>query len=117
MEKIEVLEALAALSQETRLDTFRLVVRYEPEGLPAGEIARQLQVPHNTMSTHLAILTRAGLLLSERQGRSIIYRADLAAFKGLTSYLLKDCCAGHPDVCTPLMAELACECPTPVKGA
>ena len=112
-----MLEALAALSQETRLDTFRLVVRYEPEGLPAGEIARQLQVPHNTMSTHLAILTRAGLLLSERQGRSIIYRADLAAFKGLTSYLLKDCCAGHPDVCTPLMAELACECPTPVKGA
>lgn len=117
MEKITALEALAAISQETRLDTFKLLVRHEPEGLPAGEIARQLDVPHNTMSTHLAILTRAGLLMSDRQGRSIIYRADLAAFKGLTFYLLKDCCAGHPDVCTPLMAELACECPTPVKGA
>ena len=68
---------LAALSQATRLETFRLLVRHEPDGLPAGEIARKLDVPQNTMSAHLAILSRAGLATTERHSRSIIYRADL----------------------------------------
>ncbi len=77
MDLIAATSALAALSQSTRLETFRLLVRHEPEGLPAGEVARRLDIPQNTMSAHLAVLTRAGLAIAERQSRSIIYRADL----------------------------------------
>ena len=77
MDSENALSALAALSQQTRLDAFRLLVRHEPEGLPAGDIARHLDVPANTLSTHLAILARAGLVTSERHGRVIQYRADV----------------------------------------
>lgn len=101
MDTLNAIEALGALSQETRLEAFRTLVRHEPEGLPAGEIARQLSVPQNTMSTHLAILVNAGLAVSRREGRSVVYRARLAAMEGLVGYLLKDCCQGHaclPDV-------------------
>ena len=61
MESENAILALAALAQSTRLDVFRLLVKHEPDGLPAGEIARELAVPHNTMSSHLGILSRAGL--------------------------------------------------------
>ena len=102
---------LAALAQSTRLDVFRLLVASEPDGLPAGEIARRSAVPHNTMSSHLAILTRAGLVRSERRSRSIIYRAELAHLRDLVAFLLKDCCGGRPEICGPLMAELSPCCP------
>ena len=92
-------ESFAALSQETRLEAFRLLVRNEPEGLPAGEIARRLQVPHNTLSAHLSVLLQAGLVTSRRQSRSIIYRARLGHMRGLIRFLVDDCCFGHPDVC------------------
>src|SRR3546814_14134699 len=72
-----VTTGLAALSQTSRLEAFRLLVRHEPFGLPAGEVARELAVPQNTMSAHLSVLAHAGLVSSERQGRSLIYRADL----------------------------------------
>jgi DNA-binding transcriptional ArsR family regulator len=98
--------ALAALAQPTRLEAFRLLVRHEPGGLPAGEIARVLGVPQNTGSSHLAILVQAGLARFERTGRSIVYRANLDRFRELTLYLLKDCCGGRADLCTPLIAEL-----------
>lgn len=98
--------ALGALAQTTRLDTFRLLVRHEPEGLAAGEIARQLDVPQNTMSAHLAILARAGLVQSVRHSRSIVYRADLDGLRGMVLFLVNDCCAGNADLCTPLIAEL-----------
>lgn len=101
MDTLNAIEALGALSQETRLEAFRTLVRHEPEGLPAGEIARLLSVPQNTMSTHLAILVNAGLAVSRREGRSVVYRARLATMEGLVGYLLKDCCQGHaclPDV-------------------
>ena len=78
METNSVIASFSALAQETRLEAFRLLVRHEPEGLAAGEVARQLGVPHNTMSAHLAVLTRAGLAVSQRQSRSIIYRANLS---------------------------------------
>ena len=107
--------ALAALSQATRLETFRLLVRHEPEGLAAGEVARQLDVPQNTMSAHLATLTRAGLTRSERQSRSIIYRADLSGLQALMLYLVKDCCGGNAALCAPLIAELSVPC-CPVEG-
>ena len=112
METLTVIATFAALSQETRLEVFRLLVRHEPEGLAAGEIARQLEVPHNTMSAHLAVLTRAQLTVSQRHGRSIIYRANLDHMKKTIQFLVRDCCAGHPEVCEPLMAALTGCSPT-----
>ena len=103
--------ALAALAQSTRLEAFRLLVRHEPDGLPAGEIANHLAIPANTLSSHLGVLTRAGLIKSERRSRSIIYRADLDQFRDLVLFLLKDCCGGRADLCEPLLAELAPCCP------
>lgn len=98
--------SFAALSQETRLEAFRLLVRHEPEGLPAGEVARQLDVPHNTMSAHLSVLARAGWVVSRRQSRSIIYRADLSHMRETIQFLVRDCCAGHPEVCEPFLSAL-----------
>lgn len=111
MDNQAAIEALAALAQSTRLDAFRLLVRHEPDGLPAGEVARVLDVPHNTMSTHLAILARAGLVRSERHSRSIVYRADLERVRTLVGFLLKDCCAGRPELCAPVVADLIPCCP------
>jgi DNA-binding transcriptional ArsR family regulator len=62
------------------------------------------------MSAHLAILSRAGLIRSERQSRSIVYRADLDGLRTLMLFLVTDCCAGNPDLCAPLVAALACHC-------
>ncbi len=107
MENDSAIAALGALAQGTRLDVFRLLVRHEPDGMAAGEIARQLDVPQNTMSSHLRILARAGLVRAERHSRSIIYRADLDGLRALTLFLLKDCCAGSAELCAPLIAELA----------
>jgi DNA-binding transcriptional ArsR family regulator len=107
MESEHIILALAALAQPTRLETFRLLVRHEPSGLPAGEIARELAVPHNTMSSHLNVLSRAGLVRSARRSRSIIYRADLARFREAMTFLLRDCCGGHPEVCAPLVDALS----------
>jgi DNA-binding transcriptional ArsR family regulator len=109
MDNESTILALAALAQSTRLDVFRLLVKHEPDGLPAGELARTLAVPHNTMSSHLAILSRAGLANGERQSRSIIYRADLDGFRAMTMFLVKDCCGGRPELCTPLIADLAAD--------
>lgn len=100
--------ALGGLAQGTRLDTFRLLVRHEPDGMAAGDIARELDIPQNTMSAHLAILSRAGLVTSQRHSRSIVYRANIDVLRSLTVFLVKDCCEGRPEVCEPLIAELAC---------
>ena len=103
--------ALAALAQSTRLEAFRLLVRHEPAGLPAGEVANHLAIPANTLSSQLGVLSRAGLIRSERRSRSIIYRADLDRLRDLVLFLLKDCCGGRADLCEPLLAELAPCCP------
>lgn len=100
--------ALSALAQCTRLDVFRLLVRHEPGGLPAGELARELATPHNTMSSHLAILSRAGLVSGERHNRSIVYRANLDRLSEVMTYLVRDCCGGRAELCVPLIAELTC---------
>jgi ArsR family transcriptional regulator len=112
MESEQAIRAFAALAQPTRLDVFRLLMEHEPGGLPAGEIARHMAVPHNTMSTHLAILARAGLVESERRSRSILYRAKLGAVRALAGFLVKDCCGGRPELCAPLIADLS-PCCTP----
>ncbi len=111
MESNEVITALAALAQQTRLDTFRLLVTREPGGVAAGELARLIDVPQNTMSAHLAILSRAGLIIGERHSRSIIYRASLDRLRDLMLFLVKDCCGGRPEVCAPLIADLTPCCP------
>ncbi|NPD68590.1 helix-turn-helix transcriptional regulator [Lichenicola cladoniae] len=98
--------ALGALAQTTRLETFRLLVRNEPVGLAAGEIARRLDIPQNTMSAHLATLARAGLLRSERQSRTIIYRAEMQGLREMMLFLAEDCCGSRPEMCAPLVAEL-----------
>jgi ArsR family transcriptional regulator, arsenate/arsenite/antimonite-responsive transcriptional repressor len=111
MDEHKTIAALAALAQSTRLQTFRLLVEREPEGVPAGELARLVGVPQNTMSAHLSILTNAGLISGERQSRSIIYRADLERFREVTLYLIKDCCGGNAELCAPLIKELTPCCP------
>lgn len=105
-------EALSALAQETRLSVFRLLVRAGTEGMPAGEIASEVGVRPNTLSTHLTILETAGLLGSRRDGRSIIYAADYGRMRELLGFLMEDCCAGRPEICAPLagIASRAC-CP------
>jgi len=107
MDREQVILALAALAQPTRLDTFQLLVAHEPEGLAAGEIARRLAVPHNTLSAHLGALSRAGLVRAERRSRSIIYRADLQRLGSVTAYLVRDCCGGDPELCRSLLTTLS----------
>lgn len=105
MEQTDAMDVFAALSQPTRLEAFRLLMRTEPDGLPAGEVARLLGVPQNTLSTHLAVLVRAGLISSERQSRSIVYRAEIDRVRETASFLVSDCCGGRPELCEPLVAE------------
>ena len=110
METEEAVLALAALSQPTRLEAFRTLVRHEPDGLAAGDLARLLEVPQNTLSAHLSILTRARLVTSERRSRSIVYRANLGEFRDVAVFLLRDCCGGRPEVCEPVVESLQSCC-------
>ena len=116
MDTAEAIAALSALAQATRLDAFRRLVSREPGGVPAGELAQLLAIPQNTMSTHLGILARAGLVRGERHSRSVIYHADLVRFREVALFLLADCCGGRPDLCAPLIADLIPCCP-PVEAA
>ncbi len=110
MDNITVIEIFSALAQGTRLDAFRLLVQHAPEGLAAGALARRLDVPHNTLSAHLAVLSRAGLVVSQRQSRSIIYRASLERMQATLGFLVHDCCAGRSELCAPLLEALQPEC-------
>lgn len=117
MESENAILGLAALAQSTRLDVFRLLVKHEPEGLAAGDVARALAVPQNTMSSHLGVLLRAGLVTAQRRSRSIVYRADLARFREVMLFMLRDCCEGRPEICAPLIEDLApCCAPKPRKA-
>ncbi len=111
MENEQAVLALAALAQPTRLQAFRTLVKHEPDGLAAGDLARLLEVPQNTLSAHLSVLARAGLVTSERHSRSIIYRANLAEFQKMALFLLQDCCGGRPEVCAPVIESLQPCCP------
>ena len=110
MDNLSAIAALAALAQPTRLEAFRLLVRHEPGGLPAGELAGLLGVPQNTLSVHLAVLSRAGLVTFERRGRLMIYRALLLRVRDLMLFLAQDCCGGNVGACAPLIADLAAGC-------
>jgi ArsR family transcriptional regulator, arsenate/arsenite/antimonite-responsive transcriptional repressor len=95
MKTSNVINALGALAQETRLSIFRLLVRYAPEGLPAGTIARRLHLPGPTLSFHLNVLVAAELVHPHKNGRSISYSANVEAVHGLTSFLTENCCGGR----------------------
>ncbi len=116
MDDQAAISALSALAQPTRLEVFRWLVAAHPTGLPAGEIARLLDVPHNTLSAHLAVLARADLISAHRAGRTIRYRAELDGVRALVAFLTGDCCAGHPEVCAPPVADLSrSACLSPAK--
>ena len=110
MEITSAIEALGALAQESRLKVFRLLVRQGQAGMAAGDIARTLSVPNNTMSSHLATLARAGLISSRKESRSIIYAVDLGGTRDLLSFLLEDCCRGKPQLCATLIESTLAEC-------
>ena len=92
MEMTEAVESLAALAQESRLAVFRLLIEAGPAGMMAGEISEELAIPASTLSFHLKDLSQAGLLQSERHGRSIIYQANYSAMNDLLKFLQKNCC-------------------------
>ncbi len=112
MESRNAVTALGALAQETRLAIFRLLVREGPDGAPAGSIAEQLGIPAPTLSFHLAQLSKAGLVLSRRDGRSIIYAANYGGMAALLTYLSEDCCQGHPEICSVDAAQGSCAKPS-----
>ena len=104
MKAASAIEALGALAQEHRLALFRLLVQAGDKGMAAGAIAQRLGVPNSSLSFHLAQLKNAGLLVQERQHRSLIYRANYPAMNALVGYLMENCCAG-----TECGAETACK--------
>ncbi len=110
MDTSRALAGLSALAQESRLKVFRLLVQRGPEGMAAGDIARNLKLPHNTLSSHLGILSRASLVKSRKESRSIIYSVDLEGTRDLLIFLVKDCCRGSPGVCEPLIASALADC-------
>ena len=108
MKAATAIDALGALAQEHRLALFRLLVQAGDKGMAAGAIADALGVPNSSLSFHLAQLRNAGLILQERQHRSLIYRANYPAMNSLVGYLMENCCAGAD--CAPAAA-----CETPVQ--
>ena len=99
--------SLSALAQEHRLALFRLLVQAGDRGMAAGAIAEALGVPNSSLSFHLAQLRNAGLIMQERQHRSLIYRANYPAMNALVAYLMENCCAG-----ADCGSATACESPT-----
>jgi DNA-binding transcriptional ArsR family regulator len=111
MEMKLAVAGLSALAHDGRLKAFRLLVRAGSHGMAAGELARQLDVPPNTLSTNLAILSHAGLIESRRAGKSVIYSVRYGQMTALLQFLMEDCCAGSSEICAPLKAiALACDC-------
>jgi DNA-binding transcriptional ArsR family regulator len=110
MEPELAIKRFSAIAQEARLAVFRLLVKAGPEGMAAGDIARKLNVPANTLSAQLLVLSNAGLVRARRDGRSIIYAMNFDAVRELLVFLMEDCCGGRADVCAPLasIAQSAC---------
>lgn len=119
MEDKLAVAALGALAHEGRLGVLRLLVQAGTAGVAAGEVARRMGVPPNSLSANLSILSHAGLVESRREGRSIIYTAAYPRMTALLAYLVGDCCQGSPAICAPLaaiLAETAC-CPVAATGS
>jgi len=119
MKSKAAIDALSALAHEGRLSVFRLLIKAGLEGMPAGDIARRLNVPPNSLSANLNILKHAGLVTSRRDGRSIIYTVRYEQMSQLLGYLLEDCCNGVAEICGPLvdvLARTACCDPKAVRA-
>jgi DNA-binding transcriptional ArsR family regulator len=110
MDQGQALRGFAALSQETRLAIVGLLVRAGPDGLAAGAVAAAVDASPSNVSFHLKDLEHAGLITARREARSIIYTASYDTLRDLIGFLMKDCCAGRPEICAPAAA--AC---TPAK--
>lgn len=108
MDKSNALSAFAALSQPNRLDAFRLLIKAGTDGMAAGEIAEALGAKQNTMSANLSVLAQAGLVKNTREGRSIRYFVDMQGLRGMLAFLMEDCCGGNPDLCRPILDDIAC---------
>ena len=106
MDKRIAIRVFESLSSGIRLEVYRMLVRQEPQGLVAGEIATALDLPPANLSFHLKALTHAGLVSVEQEGRFQRYRANLPLMADLVAYLTAECCAGHPEQCTELRAPL-----------
>jgi protein-tyrosine-phosphatase/DNA-binding transcriptional ArsR family regulator len=102
MDERSAAQALAALSQETRLAVLRLLLSAGPSGLPAGEVAARAGIPASTTSFHLSALERAGLTQSTRQSRQVIHAVRMVALRDLIAFLTETCCSGHPELCGDL---------------
>jgi ArsR family transcriptional regulator, arsenate/arsenite/antimonite-responsive transcriptional repressor len=109
MNQQQALDAFMALSQETRLEIVRALVKEGPDGLAAGAIAEAMKVSPSNVSFHLSHLERAGLIQGRREARSIVYSASYETLGALIRFLTEDCCQGRPEICAPL-AEMACLC-------
>lgn len=103
MDQPNAINAFAALAQDTRMSIYRLLVRKGPDGLPAGEISRQLDIVASTLSGHLAVLKRAGLLKSTRHQREIHYAANMDTMNTLVAFMLSDCCDGQVEHCQEIL--------------
>jgi ArsR family transcriptional regulator, arsenate/arsenite/antimonite-responsive transcriptional repressor len=99
MERSEAIAALAALAQDHRLETYRLLVQAGPDGVSAGEIAAAIGLPPNTLTFHFDRLRQAGLVTVRREGRSMIYAARYDTMRALLGYLTENCCKGVPATC------------------
>lgn len=111
MDSLQAVAAFAALGQEHRLRIVRALVTAGPDGLAAGVLASEVGVSGTNLSFHVKELSHAGLIQSRRDGRSVIYSAAYPALSGLIEFLMRDCCQGRPEVCTPAVAALASCCP------
>ncbi len=111
MDTPNALSTLSALAHDGRLAVFRLLVKAGPDGMAAGDIARKLKTAANTMSAQLLVLSNAGLIRAQRDGRSIIYAADFDRMGALLLFLTEDCCGGKPEICAPLVQTVNACCP------
>jgi DNA-binding transcriptional ArsR family regulator len=119
MESGRAIEAFSALAQPTRLAIVKLLVRAGHKGVSAGDIAREVAAPPSTLSSHLAILSHAGLINAQRESRSIYYSMEMDALSRLLAFVVEDCCEGRPEICMPLASVVrraaAC-CPRPAAA-
>ncbi|WP_424944146.1 ArsR/SmtB family transcription factor [Aliiroseovarius crassostreae] len=107
MTQDDAVDTFAALAQPSRLSIYRLLVTIGPDGLIASDIARRLEIVPSTLSGHLAILKRAGLLIATRKSREIHYAANLERMNDLVVFMLSDCCGGHVENCSEILTLLA----------
>lgn len=105
-----IIDQLAALGQESRFRVFRRLMKAGPDGIPAGQLASELDILPNTLSTHLGILSRTGLVSSRRDGRTLYYSADIESVSGMVEGIVADCCNGNPDLCKSLQTSKVLQC-------